>query len=198
LIVNPQARELIDSVLARPSRVSERVDIPADLAGRLIGKAGANVRNIQSQTGAIVQVNNKNVDSNAAVSIQVSGLADAVTAAKDLINQQIQDFMTQDQNPPPRGPRREGDGYKRSGPEETILVPRMFIGQLIGRGGSRLKEIEQEAGCRVNVSRDDTNASESVDVRVVASSVDGVKAGIRKIMAVVALLQQDDEPYSSL
>lgn len=57
-----------------------------------------------------------------------------------------------------------GGGGGGGGPEETesIYVEKSEVGRIIGRGGSRIKDMESESGCKIKVSRDGSTCSEVV------------------------------------
>lgn len=50
-----------------------------------------------------------------------------------------------------------GGGYGRSqgGSSKTITVETRNLGRVIGRGGSKIKQLEQDSGARINVSEND-------------------------------------------
>lgn len=54
------------------------------------------------------------------------------------------------------GNRREGrdnDNYNQSGDEPMVMyVPQQMVGKIIGRGGSKIKELQEESGARIGVS----------------------------------------------
>jgi predicted RNA-binding protein YlqC (UPF0109 family) len=56
-------------------------------------------------------------------------------------------------------------GYSDGGDTETIFVESSEVGKIIGRGGSRIKDMEADSGCRIKVSRDgDTQGRSSVEL----------------------------------
>ncbi|CAL1547625.1 unnamed protein product [Lymnaea stagnalis] len=55
-----------------------------------------------------------------------------------------------------------GDG---GGESETIFVESSEVGRIIGRGGSRIRDMEADSGCRIKVSRDgDSSGRSSVEL----------------------------------
>ncbi|XP_059153330.1 uncharacterized protein LOC131939123 [Physella acuta] len=70
-----------------------------------------------------------------------------------------------------RGSRGGGGGGGRGfggdggGESETIYVESSEVGRIIGRGGSRIRDMEADSGCRIKVSRDgDSSGRSSVEL----------------------------------
>uniref|UniRef100_A0A2C9L7A0 RNA helicase n=1 Tax=Biomphalaria glabrata TaxID=6526 RepID=A0A2C9L7A0_BIOGL len=54
-----------------------------------------------------------------------------------------------------------GFGGSSGGESETIYVESSEVGRIIGRGGSRIRDMEADSGCRIKVSRDGDSAGHS-------------------------------------
>jgi far upstream element-binding protein len=63
-----------------------------------------------------------------------------------------------------RGGGGGGRGYSDSDETETVVVESSEVGRIIGRGGQRIKEMEECSGCRIKVNRDDGRGHSSVDL----------------------------------
>ncbi|KAH9503731.1 hypothetical protein Btru_067269 [Bulinus truncatus] len=57
--------------------------------------------------------------------------------------------------------RGGGFGGSTGGESETIYVESSEVGRIIGRGGSRIRDMEADSGCRIKVSRDGDSAGHS-------------------------------------
>jgi len=68
-----------------------------------------------------------------------------IEEARNLINQILEGGDDRD---------RRGGGGDRGGSKEVIQIDSSFVGRVIGKQGSRVRELQDETGCRINVSRD--------------------------------------------
>lgn len=55
-----------------------------------------------------------------------------------------------------------GRGFSSGDETESIYVEKTEVGRIIGRGGSRIRDMEAESGCKIKVSRDGSSSSEVV------------------------------------
>lgn len=63
------------------------------------------------------------------------------------------------------GGNRGGDRGGFGEDNETIMVESGEVGRIIGKGGSRIREMEDKSGCRIKVSRDaDSHGRSSVEL----------------------------------
>jgi polyribonucleotide nucleotidyltransferase len=112
------------------------VACPRALVGRLIGPSGSTVKAIQEATGTRVDVQSSGAAGGAAdlatVRVLVCGpTPESVEAARARI-----------------------DGITAQHPAITVRCPAENLGLLIGPGGSNIKAIQRDTGCRVD-ARDD-------------------------------------------
>jgi hypothetical protein len=88
------AAETKDSFFPRPSGgIADRVKVPKDRVGHIIGKGGETIRMVQVKTGAFVQVSKEegNPDDDFKI-IEVEGTEEEVQAAKDEIQRLLDEF----------------------------------------------------------------------------------------------------------
>lgn len=72
-------------------------------------------------------------------------------------------------------------GYSGDGESETIFVESSEVGRIIGRGGSRIREMEDQSGCRIKVSRDgDSQGRNSVELSGSKSQITRAKQKIQE------------------
>ena len=65
---------------------------------------------------------------------------------------------------------------------ETIYVPSSCLGMIIGKGGSMIKDLSQQTGCRINIQKDKIDGDKTgVSLEVGASSRDQAKSRITEI-----------------
>ena len=125
--------------------------VPAGDCGKIIGRGGSKIREMQDRTGCKINVC-RDEEGNGTRRVELSGTDDAVERAKDMINQ-IMEGGGDD-----RGGRRQNYGSSYggggSGSKDIINIDSSFVGRIIGKGGSRIRELQDETGCRINVSRD--------------------------------------------
>lgn len=92
-----------------------------------------------------------------------------------------------------RGGGRGGGGrtFDDHGPKETVFVDSSEVGRIIGRGGSRIRDMENDSGCRIKVSRHDNgNGRNSVDL--IGNSDQVLKAKEMILLAGVELFDGED------
>lgn len=181
--------------------------------GRIIGRGGSKIKELQDQSGAKIQVA-RDEDSTGQKQVEISGTDDEISSAKDLIEACLNaDYQggsrgggfgggrrddgwggRRDDRDGGYGGRRDGGfGGGRSGGRgggfgggagsdaETIFVESSEVGRIIGRGGSRIKEMEHDSGCRIKVSRDgDSRGLSSVELSGSSRQISEAKLKIQE------------------
>lgn len=197
---------------------SEVMQVESRNVGRIIGRGGAKIRELQDDSGAKIQVGREE-DEYGMKTVEISGGPDEVQAAKQMIEQCLSaDFSGgrggggggrggyggdrdrgygggRDGGRDSYGDRRGGGGGYGgggrgggggggyggdSGPTETVYVDSSEVGRIIGRGGSRIREMQDESGCRIKVSREGgANGLSSVDLSGSKACIEDAKKRIR-------------------
>lgn len=202
---------------------SSVMKVDSNSVGKIIGRGGSNIRNLEQQSNARIKIGREE-DDFGKKEIEISGEPDEVQAAKDMIedclNSEFQGgrqggggFGGRDRNggygrrddgggsrygrrdDGERWGRRERDDYggDRGGPrrqqnyggesggdQETIFVDSSEVGRIIGRGGTRIREMEADSGCRIKVSRDgDSQGRSSVDLSGSKGQISKAKQAIQ-------------------
>lgn len=155
------AKQAVTSILSRSRGISMEID--AANIGAVYGKAGSNIRNIQDRTGAFVEVNQQPGALTAMCSIM--GDPAAVSEAHKMIQRAI-------------------DGEIELGPGEVLetLALGSATPAVIGKGGSKVKELETAHGVVIKVNGD-TNAARIVGKREkVKEALDAIQAIIEPIL----------------
>mmetsp|Transcript_129940 Transcript_129940/g.363692 ORF Transcript_129940/g.363692 Transcript_129940/m.363692 type:complete len:608 (-) Transcript_129940:95-1918(-) len=120
-----------------PEPVSLTVLIPGDSIARVIGKAGAGLKLIRESSGGVrIVVQEAGDDRSAPRRVELTGQPENIGAAAGLVLQQA----------------AAGQGLLSL--EVAILIPNKFTGQIIGKGGERLKLVRESTGVRIQVDRE--------------------------------------------
>eukprot|EP00038_Savillea_parva_P025508 m.48005 g.48005 ORF g.48005 m.48005 type:complete len:619 (+) comp6949_c0_seq1:114-1970(+) len=98
----------------------------------IIGAKGAVIQELTSKSGAKIDLGKENND------CVISGSTESVQAASAMVRAIIKERMD----------------YRASQVEETVNVPVDRIPAIIGKGGSKIKEIQSASGASVNIDKD--------------------------------------------
>ena len=161
--------------------------VPDRTVGLIIGRGGETIRDLQDRSGCHVNIVGENKSINGMRPVNLIGSAHAQEKAKALIYEivesdtkgtSIKNLMGRD-DPYTTGPDKMND---------SIMVPGDAVGMIIGKGGETIKEMQNQTGCKINVSpatgRDITREIGLVGSR---SAVDAAKRAImEKVDAVEA------------
>jgi len=132
--------------------------VPSFRVGRIIGRRGAKIRELQDRSRAKIDVTDE-VDEDDMTLIRISGSADQIDHAKSLISRLIQNRDEMGGDAPARRdrggdrPPRNQEFYE---PSVTFQIPEDKCGLVIGSRGSKIREIQQETGATIDVGRRDT------------------------------------------
>ncbi|KAK5663422.1 hypothetical protein OQA88_3851 [Cercophora sp. LCS_1] len=117
-----------------------RACISSPEAATIIGKGGENVSKIRALSHAKCTVSDYQKGAVERI-LTVSGVVDAVAKAFGLIVRTVN-------NEPLEEP---SSGVSKTYPLR-LLIPHLLIGSIIGKGGARIKEIQEASGARLNAS----------------------------------------------
>ncbi|XP_063431590.1 ATP-dependent RNA helicase glh-1-like isoform X3 [Mytilus trossulus] len=192
---------------------SSTIRVDSSKIGRVIGKGGSKIRELQDETGAQINIS-KDDDGSGQKEIQLEGSPDAVAKAKEMINELTQDdgggFGRREDSNRGFGGREDsnrgfgsggggfgsgggsnGGGFGRSndrGPSDssTIRVDSSKIGRVIGKGGSKIRELQDETGAQINISKDDDGSGQK------EIQLEGSPDAVAKAKEMINELTQDD------
>ena len=132
--------------------------IDSSLVGLIIGRAGENLRRIETETSARVQFMNDRESSGPQRQCKITGTRAAREHAKDEIRRTIQENGNEtNKNIPPvrtAGVKMAGSHQPalRAGEDATqIMVPNRTVGLIIGRGGETIRDLQERSQCHVNI-----------------------------------------------
>ncbi|KOS16930.1 RNA-binding protein rnc1 [Escovopsis weberi] len=117
-----------------------RAVISSPEAATIIGKGGENVSNIRKLSNAKCTVSDYQKGAVERI-LTVSGIVDAVAKAFGLI------IRTLNNEPLGEASTASSKTYPL-----RLLIPHILIGSIIGKGGSRIREIQEASGARLNAS----------------------------------------------
>lgn len=128
---------------ARVEKVEDTMEVHGPMIGRIIGKGGESIRQLQQDSGAKIDIlKDESV-------VRMSGSCDSVAHARRLITALIE-------RPDDRGDNR-GDNrrpFRPSLEEETLQVPQNMVGKIIGKGGETIRRLQEESHCKIDVTKD--------------------------------------------
>lgn len=156
-----------------------RLLIPSKMAGSIIGRAGANIKELRSRNDSNVRV----PDNPGPERIMWVQSKDCETAI-NVIEQSLP-YMFEDANNSKARENLYGDAKGTMTQEVRLLIHESIVGGIIGRGGSTINQIEKESGSKVHAYQ--TCAPQSSDrCVVVRGRSDQIIAALKQIMAFLA------------
>ncbi|EOA22010.1 hypothetical protein CARUB_v10002533mg [Capsella rubella] len=131
---------------------TRRIEVPSSKVGVLIGKGGETIRNLQFNSGAKIQIlRDSEADPNSSVRpVDIIGTVVCIENAEKLINAVISEAEAGGSSAlVARGhPGTHAIGI----PEQIeIKVPNDKVGQIIGRGGETIKNMQTRSGARIQL-----------------------------------------------
>ena len=125
----------------------EDIWIPEDKCGRVIGRGGSKINEIQSDTGANVKVHDRDSAQDGKVMVTLTGTEGQRSQARKIIEE-----LTSG------GSGGGGGRWERTGDMEELdmWVETCRIGRVVGKGGCKIKEIQDTFNCRVDISKTET------------------------------------------
>ncbi|KAJ1266882.1 hypothetical protein BS78_07G013800 [Paspalum vaginatum] len=130
--------------------ISRKIEVPNSKVGVLIGKSGETIRNLQTSSGAKIQITKDiDADSNAPTrSVELVGTLGSVDKAEQLIKSVIAEAEAG--GSPALIARGFGSG--QSGSEQfEMTVPDNKVGLIIGKGGETIKGLQTKSGARIQL-----------------------------------------------
>jgi len=121
----------------------DKISVPANKVGKIIGRRGAMIRELQDKSGATIDVTDEQEEGKTV--IRLSGALEDIEKAKTLLARIYQDE--------PRSPQKSGGDGEAT---EEFEIPEDKCGLVIGSRGSKIREIQADTGVGVNVGSRDT------------------------------------------
>jgi len=126
----------------------EKIAIPNNLVGLLIGRSGETVKTLQARTGCLVNIQRESEMAPSATTREVTltGSREQVDAAR----REIESLMN-------------GTSATESGSRRIIVnmrVPSLCVGTIIGKKGETIRQLQQMTGAKIQLDRNENNKSE--------------------------------------
>lgn len=137
---------------------TESIQIESNLVGLIIGRAGENLRQVESRTGCRVQFITGPEETGPYRQCKITGSRANRARAKAEINRIIEDSgMAANARAAAERQLKEGKPVAhapalRDGEDSMqIMVPDRTVGLIIGRGGETIRDLQERSGCHVNI-----------------------------------------------
>lgn len=150
----------------REGEQSSQIMVPDRTVGLIIGRGGETIRDLQERSGCHVNIVGENKSVNGLRPVNLIGSPDAAAHARRLIMEIVESDTKQDAGAQPQhqqNNRREMDPYGGAAAgggaaaagkiNDSIMVPSDAVGMIIGKGGETIKSMQNETGCKINVSQ---------------------------------------------
>uniref|UniRef100_H2YPW7 K Homology domain-containing protein n=1 Tax=Ciona savignyi TaxID=51511 RepID=H2YPW7_CIOSA len=134
---------------SEPFEDSTTITVGARDCGRIIGKGGSTIRDLEEKSGARIKLC-QNDRRDLEVPVVISGSVDARATAEQMIN----DLLNRDviRRPPSSN---HHDQYHGSDEMVKISIRKNDCGKLIGRGGTTINEIREKSNARIKICREE-------------------------------------------
>lgn len=159
--------------ITQPGTTDSAIEVPANQIGVVIGRGGENIKIITKETGAKINMPDRDSGSN---TVTITGSSDAVQQAKTAI-QQLMD-------------KGFSDITHANHTMASITVHRDSIGTLVGSRGATIKKIQEECRVKINVPKSN---DEFIQCSLVGEASDIINCRIR-IEAL--LVEPEPEPIA--
>lgn len=117
--------------------------------GSIIGKKGEIVKRFREESGAKINISDGSCPERI---VTVTGSTDAIFTAFKLICAKFEEFLGQMYQNNGNGGGGGGGGQQRPPITLRLIVPASQCGSLIGKGGSKIKEIREVTGASIQVA----------------------------------------------
>ena len=143
------AKAAIEAIVEAEKAKQVVFNVPPSCAGDIIGRGGANITKIQNETGCRVQLQRDSgrcrifgpsPEAMQDARARIDAIVEAAEAEQEA-RQNLRDSR------PPRS-------FSPNGPHISMDVSRNSAAAIIGRGGATIRRLEQDSGCKINVSKE--------------------------------------------
>jgi far upstream element-binding protein len=169
---NPTTTTAVATTLPEPTIIEEKDHVSAAYVGRVIGKGGEMIRDLQARAGCRVDVD-QNVPEGAPRVITYRGTRAKVDFAKRLVKMLCEEG------------RRDVDLPLGEASQKHILVPANVIGKIIGRGGEMIRELQNKSQAKIQVHH---TASSDMDPNQRKVTVTGTPISVTKAEEMIHFL----------
>jgi predicted RNA-binding protein YlqC (UPF0109 family) len=168
------------TVLNPESIVEERAELATDFVGRVIGKGGEMIRDLQARSGCRVDVD-QNVPADSPKVITYRGTRKAVDLAKEL----VATLCSQEG-------KRDTDLPLGMATRKQLIVPSSSIGKIIGRGGEMIRDLQNRSKGKIQVDHSGQGVTDPSTRRLtITGTQEAVTKAEEMMMFLVANPQMD-------
>lgn len=177
-----------------------QIMVPDRTVGLIIGRGGETIRDLQERSGCHVNIVGESKSVNGLRPVNLIGPYAAAAQAKDLI-MEIVDSDSRNGNAAGGGGGGGGGNQHQGRPNQrdnshdkvndAIYVPNEAVGMIIGKGGETIREMQNQTGCKINVSQQPAPGEAEREIELVGNrdAIERAKRAIEdKVEAVVSLL----------
>ncbi|KAL6244929.1 hypothetical protein RBB50_008457 [Rhinocladiella similis] len=122
--------------------------VPDRTVGLIIGRGGETIRDLQDRSGCHVNILGENKSVNGLRPVNLIGSVSAQQYARDLILEIVESDQKGISIKDLHREREETQGKI----SETVYVPGEAVGMIIGKGGESIRDMQNQTGCKINVS----------------------------------------------
>ena len=160
------------AALPEPTIIEEKDHVSAAFVGRVIGKGGEMIRDLQARAGCRVDVD-QNVPEGAPRVITYRGTRAKVDFAKRLVKMLCEEG------------KRDIDLPLGEASQQHILVAATVIGKIIGRGGEMIRELQNKSQAKIQVHH---TATDDMDPNQRKVTVTGTPISVSKAEEMIHFL----------
>ncbi|KAH9620843.1 hypothetical protein KSS87_011825 [Heliosperma pusillum] len=159
---------------------SMKISIPNAKVGVIIGRGGDMIKNLQSRSGARIQITRDNDADPCALTrdVELMGTPDQIARAQHLITETIAEADAASSGP---SANRPGLPPLQSGAQQFVIkVPNDKVALVIGKGGETIKTMQSTSGARIQVvplhlPPGDTSTERNVYINGTQDQIDSAK-----------------------
>lgn len=175
-----------------------QIMVPDRTVGLIIGRGGETIRDLQERSGCHVNIVGESKSVNGLRPVNLIGPYAAAAQAKDLI-MEIVDSDSRNGNSAAGGGGGGGGNQHQGRPNQrdnshdkindAIFVPNEAVGMIIGKGGETIREMQNQTGCKINVSQQPAPGEAEREIELVGNR-DAIERAKRAIEDKVEAVRQ--------
>ncbi|KAL2441062.1 hypothetical protein ABEF95_011044 [Exophiala dermatitidis] len=161
--------------------------VPDRTVGLIIGRGGETIRDLQDRSGCHINIVGENKSVNGMRPVNLIGSQSAQQYARDLILEIVESDQKGISIKDLHREREEPQGKLN----DSIVVPGEAVGMIIGKKGESIRDMQNQTGCKINVSPDNGRGVErEIGLVGTRQAVEAAKRAImEKVDAVRARIQ---------
>ncbi|EXJ89470.1 hypothetical protein A1O3_02537 [Capronia epimyces CBS 606.96] len=136
------------SVVTTKEGDSLQMMVPDRTVGLIIGRGGETIRDLQDRSGCHINIVGENKSVNGLRPVNLIGSLSAQQYARDLILEIVESDQKGISVKDLHREREDPNGKVN----DSIVVPGDAVGMIIGKGGESIRDMQNQTGCKINVS----------------------------------------------